>query len=105
MKLKTLLEEFVRSMASLDPSCILTQTRVDGATNLPGESIQSAKNPDSPVSRDHAPDLDAQMESISGGGLPRRAEMAFEGLSWSFVRFGATSVDPEVHRRDRRLRC
>ena len=64
MKLKTLLEEFVRSMASLDPSCILTQTRVDGATNLPGESIQSAKNPDSPVSRDHAPDLDAQMESI-----------------------------------------
>ncbi len=64
MKLKTLLEEFVRSMASLDPWCILTQTRVDGATNLPGESIQSGKNPDSPVSRDHAPDLDAQMESL-----------------------------------------
>ena len=105
MKLKTLLEEFVRSMASLDPWCILTQTRVDGATNLRAQNILSGKNPDSPVSRDHAPDLDAQMESISGGGLPRRAEMAFEGLSWSFVRFGATSVDLEVHRRDRRLRC
>src|SRR5207237_6803745 len=105
MKLKTLLEEFVRSMASLDPWCILTQTRVDGATNLPGESIQSGKNPDSPVSRDHAPDLDAQMESISGGGLHRRAEIAFEGWSWCFVRFGATSVDVVVYRRGRSRRC
>jgi hypothetical protein len=64
MRLKTLLEELVRSMASLDPWCILTQTRVDGATNLPGQNILSGKNPDSPVSRDHAPDLDGQMESI-----------------------------------------
>ena len=105
MKLKTLLEELARSMASLDPWWILTQTQVDGATNLLGQTILSGKNPDSPVSRDHAPDLDAQMESISGGGLPRRAEMAFEGLSWSFVRFRAMSVDPDVHRRERRVRC
>ncbi len=64
MKLKTLLEELVRSMASLDPWCILSQTRVVGATNLSGHNVLSGKNPDSPVSRDHAPDLDAQMESI-----------------------------------------
>jgi hypothetical protein len=64
MKLKTLLEELVRIMASLDPWWILTQTRVDGATNLPGQNILYGKNPDSPVSRDHAPGLDAQMESI-----------------------------------------
>src|SRR5947199_10613577 len=100
-----MVEEFVGMMASLDPWWMLTPTRVDGATNLRVQNILSGKNPDSPVSRDHAPDLDAQMESISGGGLPRRAEMVFEGLSWSFVRFGATSVDLEVHRRDRRPRC
>jgi len=64
MKLKALLEEWVRSIASLDPWCILTQTRADGAANLPGQNILSGKNPDSPVSRDHTPDLDAQIESI-----------------------------------------
>src|SRR5947207_6410196 len=71
----------------------------------PGRKHPVRKESRLSMSRDHAPDLDAQMESISGGGLPRRAEMAFEGLSWSFVRFGATSVDLEVHRRDRRPRC
>src|SRR5205823_14419051 len=76
MKLKTLLEEFVRSIASLDPWCILTQTRVEGARNLPGQNILSGKNPDSPVSRDHAPDLDAQMES-------RLEAVSLVELSWS----------------------
>jgi hypothetical protein len=64
MRLKTLLEELVRSMASLDPWCILTQTRVDGATSTPCPGIPSARNSDTPVSRDGAADLDAQMESI-----------------------------------------
>ena len=64
MRLKTLLEEMVRSMASLDPWCILTQTRVDGATNTASPGIPSGRNSDTPLSRDGAPDLDAQMESI-----------------------------------------
>jgi hypothetical protein len=64
MKFKTLLKEWVRSLASLDPWCILPRTGVNGATNLSGQNILSGKNSDSPVSRDHAPDLDAQMKSI-----------------------------------------
>jgi hypothetical protein len=58
MRLKTLLQELVRSTASLDPWCILTQTRVDGGTNTPCPGIPSGRNSDTPVSRDGALDLD-----------------------------------------------
>jgi hypothetical protein len=54
MRLKTLLQELVRSTASLDPCCILTQTRVDGGTNTPCPGIPSGRNSDTPASRDGA---------------------------------------------------
>jgi hypothetical protein len=63
MRLKTLLEEWVRNMASFDPSWML-QTQVDPAENLPCQGMPSGRNSGAPVRRGCPPDLDAQMEAI-----------------------------------------
>ena len=62
MRLKTLLAEWLRTMASLDPWWVLAQ--IDSAANLPCLGIRSGRNSGIPVRRGCPPDLETQMESI-----------------------------------------
>ena len=64
MRLKKLLEEWIRNMASLDPSWMLTKAQVDSVANLPCQGIPSGRNSGTPVRRGFPPDLDTQMKSI-----------------------------------------
>jgi hypothetical protein len=62
VRLKTLLAEWLRNMASLDPLWVLTQ--IDSAAKLPCQGIPSGRNSGTPVRRGCPPDLETQMESI-----------------------------------------
>ncbi len=66
MRLKSLVEEWLRNLASFDPSWMLMQTQVDSAANLQYQGIPSGGNSGTPVRRGCPPDLDAQMDSILG---------------------------------------
>ena len=62
MRLKTLLAEWLRNMASLDPWWVLSQ--IDSAATLPCYDIHLGMNSFAPVRRGCPPDLETQMESI-----------------------------------------